>query len=87
MALLSQVSTSYPRVPRDSLARTRACFLILQLSGYRQFMLSTFFLPLRDVDRCIAISAHLISTLTVIDSFILYAFSEVQALTHCFQIS
>ena len=46
MALLSQVSTSYPRVPRDSFARTRACFLIIQLSGYGQFMLSTSFLPL-----------------------------------------
>ena len=34
MALLSQVSTSYPRVPRDSFARTRT------------FMLSTSFLPL-----------------------------------------
>ena len=46
MALLSQVSTSYPRVLRDSFARTRACFLIIQLSGYGQFMLSTSFLPL-----------------------------------------
>ena len=46
MALLSQVSTSYPRVPRDSFARARACFLIIQLSGYGQFMLSTSFLPL-----------------------------------------
>ena len=26
MALLNQVSTSYPRVPRDSFARTRAFF-------------------------------------------------------------
>ena len=34
MALLSQVSTSYPRVPRNSFARTRACFLIIQLSGW-----------------------------------------------------
>ena len=39
-------STSYPRVPRDSFAQTRACFLIIQLSGYGQFMLSTSFLPL-----------------------------------------
>ena len=46
MALLSQVSTSYPRVPRDSFARTRACFFIIQLSGYPQFMLSTSSLPL-----------------------------------------
>ena len=46
MALLSQVSTSYPRVPRDSFTRTRACFLIIWLSGYGQFMLSTSFLPL-----------------------------------------
>ena len=46
MALLSQVSTSYPRVPRDSFARTQACFLIIQLSEYGQFMLSTSFLPL-----------------------------------------
>ena len=46
MALLSQVSTSYPRVPRDSFARTRAYFLVFLLSGYGQFMLSTSFLPL-----------------------------------------
>ena len=46
MALLSQVSTSYPRVPRDSFARTRAYFLVFILSGYRQFILSTSFLPL-----------------------------------------
>ena len=45
-ALLSQVSTSYPRVPRDSFARTRACFLMIQLSRYEQFMQSTSFLPL-----------------------------------------
>ena len=46
MALLSQVSTSYPRVPHDSFARTRAYFLVFLLSGYGQFMLSTSFLPL-----------------------------------------
>ena len=46
MALLNQVSTSYPRVPRDSFARTRAYFLVFLLSGYGQFMQSTSFLPL-----------------------------------------
>ena len=48
MALLSQVSTSYPRVPRDSFARTWAYFLIISLSRYGQFMLSTSFLPLHE---------------------------------------
>ena len=46
MALLSQVSTSYPRVPRDFFARTRAYFLLIVLSGYGQFMLPASFLPL-----------------------------------------
>ena len=46
MALLSQVSTSYPRVPRDFFARTWVYFLLIALSGYGQFMLPASFLPL-----------------------------------------
>lgn len=61
MTLLSQVSTSYPRVPRDSFARTRAHFLTYYSdmdSLYCQHPSCLF----TDIDRCISISVHLIST-------------------------
>ena len=45
MALLSQVSTSYPRVPRDSFCPDTGVFSYL-LSGYGQFILPASFLPL-----------------------------------------
>nr|DAK88108.1 MAG TPA: hypothetical protein [Caudoviricetes sp.] len=45
MTLLSQVSTSYPRVPRDSFCPDTGVFSYL-LSGYGQFILPASFLPL-----------------------------------------
>ncbi len=69
MALLSQVSTSYPRVPRDFFAPDTGIFSFL-LSGYGQFMLSKHPSCLfADVDCCISISVHLIPTRTVINLF------------------
>ena len=80
MALLSQVSTSYPRVPRDSFARTWACFLIIQLSGYGQFMLSTSFLPLHRCWslHCIIYSKYLCNTIVWFSCLVFTAVSFIQ---------
>ena len=68
MALLSQVSTSYPRVLRDSFCPdTGDVFLLSTCPDTDSLCCQHPSYLFTDVDRCIMISVHLISTLTVID--------------------
>ena len=67
MALLSQVSTSYPRVLRDSFAGHGHVFLLSNCPDTDSLCCQHPSYLFTDVDRCIMISVHLISTLTVID--------------------
>ena len=72
MALLSQVSTGYPRVSRD-------CFLpgyghFITLSGYGRISFFCFLLCsqhsprfLSDVDRCVFVSVHDVATVAAIN--------------------
>ncbi len=64
MALLSQVSTSYPRVPRDFYSSGYGLFIVLSCT----FCKDSFSL-IHDINCRIYITVHSVSAFTVINSF------------------